>query len=149
MSNSGHIRHGGVKFHTKMNSGLLFQKWSLGTQESFCKVSDQLDTWLNNYGLISRHNYSLNCVNNCTFIFKRHQPRLFLKALLVCYCFVQVIVIFIKKTISLDDCTGSSYILCFLFMWIKAFYFRSLYYRKRQRIIILIIMYCCNVCRYE
>ena len=55
----------------------------MGTQESFCKVSDQLDTWLNNYGLISRHNSSINCVNNCTLIFKRHQPRLFLKALLV------------------------------------------------------------------
>ena len=67
----------------KMNFGLLFQKWSLGTQESFCKVSDQLDTQLNNYGLISWHTSSMNCVNNCTFIFTRHQPRLFLKALLV------------------------------------------------------------------
>ena len=38
-----------------MNFGLLFQKWFLGTQESFCNVSDQLDTQLNNYGLISRH----------------------------------------------------------------------------------------------
>ena len=65
------------------NFGLLFQKWSLGTQESFCKVSDQLDTQLNNYGLISWHTASINCVNNCTFIFTRHQPRLFLKALLV------------------------------------------------------------------
>ena len=46
-------RHGGVKFHKKMNFGLLFQKLSLGTQESFCKVWDQLDTLLNNYGLIS------------------------------------------------------------------------------------------------
>ena len=64
------------------NFGLLFQKWSLCTQESFCKVSDQLDTQLNNYGLISRHTF-INCVNNCTFIFTRHQPRLFLKALLV------------------------------------------------------------------
>ena len=36
-----------------MNFGLFFQKWSLGTQESFCKVGDQLDTRLNNYGLIS------------------------------------------------------------------------------------------------
>ena len=70
----------------KMNFGLLFQKWSLGTQESFCKVSDQLDTWLNNYGLISRHTSGINCVNNCTFIFTRHQPRLFLKALLVYIC---------------------------------------------------------------
>ena len=65
------------------NFGLLFQKWSLGTQESFCKVSDQLDTQLNNYGLISWHTSSINCVNNCTFIFTRHQPHLFLKALLV------------------------------------------------------------------
>ena len=55
--------------HTKKNFGLLFQKISLGTQESFCKVSDLLDT----------------CVNNCTCIFTRHQPRLFLKALLVYY----------------------------------------------------------------
>ena len=46
------------------------------------KVLEQLDTRLNNYGLISRHT-SINCVNNCTFIFTRHQPRLFLKALLV------------------------------------------------------------------
>ena len=70
-------RHGCVKFHTKKNFGLLFQKWSLG------KVSDQLDTRLiKHYGLISRHT-SINCVNNCTFIFTRHQPRLFLKALLV------------------------------------------------------------------
>ena len=61
--------------------GLLFQKWSLG------KVSDQLDTRLNNYGLISRHT-SINCVNNCTFMFTRHQPRLFLKALLVDTSFV-------------------------------------------------------------
>ena len=68
------------------NFGLLFQKWSLGTQESFCKVSDQLDTQLNNYGLISWHTSSINCVNNCTFIFTRHQPRLFLKALLVSVC---------------------------------------------------------------
>ena len=37
----------------KMNFGLLFQKWSLGTQKLFCKVLDQLDTRLNNYGLIS------------------------------------------------------------------------------------------------
>ena len=65
--NSDDFRHSGVKFHKQMNFGLLFQKWSLGTQESFCKVSDQLDT----------------CVNNCTCIFTRHQPRLFLKALLV------------------------------------------------------------------
>ena len=65
------------------NFGLLFQKWYLGTQESFCKVSDQLDTQLNNYGLISWHTAIINCVNNCTFIFTRHQPRLFLKALLV------------------------------------------------------------------
>ena len=36
-----------------MNFGLLFQKWSLGTQKLFCKVLDQLDTQLNNYGLIS------------------------------------------------------------------------------------------------
>ena len=36
-----------------MNCGLLFQKISLGTQELLCKVSDQLDTRLNNYGLIS------------------------------------------------------------------------------------------------
>ena len=76
------IRHGGVKFYKKMNFGLLFQKWSLGTQKLFCKVLEQLDTQLNNYGLISRHT-SINCVNNCTFIFTRHQPRLFLKALLV------------------------------------------------------------------
>ena len=40
-------------FTKKMNFGLLFQKWSLGTQESFCKVWDQSDTQLNNYGLIS------------------------------------------------------------------------------------------------
>ena len=66
------------------NFGLFFQK-SLGTQESFCKVSDRLDKRLNNYGLISRHTSSINCVNNCTFIFTRHQPRLFLKALLVMY----------------------------------------------------------------
>ena len=33
----------------------------LDTQESFCKVSDQLDTWLNNYGLISRHTCSKMC----------------------------------------------------------------------------------------
>ena len=71
----------------KNNFGLLFQKWSLCTQESFCKVSDQLDTQLNNYGLISRHT-SINCVNNCTFIFTRHQPRLFLKALLVINSFL-------------------------------------------------------------
>ena len=68
------------------NFGLLFQKWSLGTQESFCQVSDQLDTQLNNYGLISWLTASINCVNNCTFIFTRHQPRLFLKALLVYIC---------------------------------------------------------------
>ena len=36
-----------------MNFGLLFQKLSLGTQEPFCKVWDQSDTRLNNYGLIS------------------------------------------------------------------------------------------------
>ena len=60
-----------------------FQKWSLGTQESFCKVSDQLDTRLNNYGLISRHTSSINCINNCICIFTRHQPRIFLKAILV------------------------------------------------------------------
>ena len=59
------------------------KKWSLGTQESFWKVSDQLDSRLSNYGLISRHTSSINCVNNCTLIFTRHQPRLFLKALLV------------------------------------------------------------------
>ena len=39
-------RHGGVKFHTKMNFGLLFLKWSLGTQESSCKVLDQQDNLL-------------------------------------------------------------------------------------------------------
>ena len=66
-----------------MNFDLLFKKWYLGTQELFCKVSDQLDTRLNNYGLICRHTSGINCVNNCTFIFTRHQPRLFLKALLV------------------------------------------------------------------
>ena len=71
------------KISPKMNFGLLFKKWYLGTQESFCKVSDQLDTRLNNYGLISRHTSGINCVNNCAFIFTRHQPRLFLKALLV------------------------------------------------------------------
>ena len=44
----------GAKFNTqKKNFGLLFQKWSLGTQESFCKVWDHLDTRLNNYSLIS------------------------------------------------------------------------------------------------
>ena len=53
LGNFDHIRHGGVKFHKKMNFGLLFQKWSLGTQKLFCKVLDQLDTRLNNYGLIS------------------------------------------------------------------------------------------------
>ena len=73
-----------------MNFGLLFQKWSLGTQESFCKVLDQLDTQLNNYGLISWHTSSINCVNNCRFIFTRHQPRLFLKALLVWNVFALV-----------------------------------------------------------
>ena len=85
------------------NFVLLFQKWSLGTQESFCKVSDQLDTQLNNYGLISWHTSSINCVNNCTFIFTRHQPRLFLKALLVILsvlcssreCFIMVLIMFI------------------------------------------------------
>ena len=45
--------------HTQMNFGLFFQKWSLGTQESFCKVSDQLDTRLNNYGIVSRHTSSI------------------------------------------------------------------------------------------
>ena len=39
--------------------------------------------WQSTYGLISWHTSSINCVNNCTFIFTRHQPRLFLKALLV------------------------------------------------------------------
>ena len=53
LGNFDHIRHGGVKFRQKMNFGLLFQKWSLGTQKLFCKVLDQLDTRLNNYGLIS------------------------------------------------------------------------------------------------
>ena len=42
-----------VSNFTKMNFGLLFQKLSLGTQKLFCKVLDQLDTRLNNYGLIS------------------------------------------------------------------------------------------------
>ena len=58
---SDDFRHGGVKFNKKNNFGLLFQKWSLGTQESFCKVSDQLYTRLNNYGLISRHTSSKLC----------------------------------------------------------------------------------------
>ena len=79
-----------VSNFTKQNFGLLFQKWSLDTQESFCKVSDQLDTLLYNYGLISWHTSSINCVNNCTFIFTRHQPRLFLKALLVTLYFNMV-----------------------------------------------------------
>ena len=94
-----------------MNFGLLFQKWSLGTQKLFCKVLDQLDTLLNNYGLINSQSmliYHLKLkqlylgngcsdrknnnifdprggwgIINWTFIFTRHQPRLFLKALLV------------------------------------------------------------------
>ena len=49
-----------VSNFTNKNFGLLFQK-SLGTQESFCKVSDRLDNRLNNYGLISRHTSSINC----------------------------------------------------------------------------------------
>ena len=73
------------------NFGLLFQKWSLGTQESFCKISDQLDTQSDNYGLISWHTASINCVNNCTFIFTRHLPRLFLKALLVYYMYLYIV----------------------------------------------------------
>ena len=36
-------------------------------------VSEQLDTRLNNYG-----KPLVNCVNNCTCIFTRHQPRIFL-----------------------------------------------------------------------
>ena len=40
-------------FTQKKNFVLLFQKWSLGTQKLFCKVLDQLDTRLNNYGLIN------------------------------------------------------------------------------------------------
>ena len=86
-----------------MNFGLLFQKWSLGTQESFCKVSDQLDTWLNNYGLISRHNSSINCVNNCTFIFKRHQPRLFLKALQVITMTLTLMLAINTKILNLSE----------------------------------------------
>ena len=56
-------------------------------------LGHQLDTQLNNYGLISWHTSSMNCVNNCTFIFTRHQPRLFLKALLVPILFYISIVI--------------------------------------------------------
>ena len=33
LGNSDHIRHGGVKFHTEMNFGLVLQKWSMGTQD--------------------------------------------------------------------------------------------------------------------
>ena len=77
MGYSDDFRHGCVKFHQKItlayfsknNPWAKFQtNWILG--------------YLNNYGLISRHT-SINCVNNCTFIFTRHQPCLFLKALLV------------------------------------------------------------------
>ena len=73
-----------VSNFTKKNFGLLFQIFSFGTQESFCKDSDQLDTRLNYYGIIRRHTSSITCVNNYTCIFTRHQPRLsFNKALLV------------------------------------------------------------------
>ena len=68
-----------VSNFTQKYFGLLFQKWSLGTQESFCKVSDQLDTRLNNYDLISRHTSSINCVNNCTCIFYKASTSPFLK----------------------------------------------------------------------
>ena len=53
MGNFDHIGHGGVKFHKKMNFGLLFEKLSLGTQKLFCKVLDPLDTRLNDHVLIS------------------------------------------------------------------------------------------------
>ena len=132
----------------KKNFGLLFQRWSLGTQESFCKNNDILDprglkeslfgqfwpykhggvkfhktktiayfsknpwapkscsakcqdTRLNNYGLISKHTSSINCVNNSTFIFTRHQPRLFLKALLVNNMFVYCLLLYVWKCMDL------------------------------------------------
>ena len=52
-----HIQFGGQylrQLSQKKNFGLLYQKWSLGTQESFCKVWDQSFTRLNNYGLRER-----------------------------------------------------------------------------------------------
>ena len=57
-------------YHLKLKSAVSWKRllgshiWptfpKMGTQESFCKVSDQLDTRLNNYGLISRHTSSIN-----------------------------------------------------------------------------------------
>ena len=69
----------GVKFNTKRNFGLLSKNdpWTPKSRSANFQY-----TRLNNYGLISRHTSSINCVNNCTCIFTRHQPRLFLKALL-------------------------------------------------------------------
>ena len=85
------------------------------------KVLEQLDTRLNNYGLISRHT-SINCVNNCTFIFTRHQPRLFLKALLV-YIYNCTQVSFSRFTLGLVKKIPLAIISFLVFLYTKCMFF--------------------------